>query len=205
LTDTKLLLATTNQGKTKEIKYSLESLPVRVFSLHDLKAQSFFEEKGHTFLANARGKSLFYSQEWEDMILGEDSGLEVDYLDGAPGIISARFSGPGATDEKNIHKILGLLTDVPPESRKAKFVSCMVLSRQGEILTIIQEEVQGFITTEKKGQSGFGYDPIFFYPPLQKTFAELSPEEKNEVSHRGRALKRLRTYLEGYTQQQTKA
>ena len=76
--------------------------------------------------------------------------------------------------------------------------------KEGEILAIIQEEVQGFITTEKKGKSGFGYDPIFFYPPLQKTFAELSPEEKNEVSHRGRALKRLRTYLEDYTQQQTK-
>jgi XTP/dITP diphosphohydrolase len=136
------------------------------------------------------------------MILGEDSGLEVDHLDGAPGVISARFSGPGATDEKNIIKVLRLIRDVPPERRQAKFVSCMVLSKQGKILASILEEVQGFITTEKKGQSGFGYDPIFYYPPLEKTFAELTPKEKNAVSHRGRALNRLKTYLEDYTQKQ---
>lgn len=200
MTDTKLLLATTNQGKTREIKHFLKDIPVRVFSLHDLKIEVFFEEKGQTFLDNARGKSLFYSQKWEDMILGEDSGLEIDHLDGAPGIISARFSGPGATDEKNILKVLDLMTGVPPKYRQAKFASCMVLSRQGKILTTIQEEAKGFITAEPRGRSGFGYDPIFFYPPLQKTFAELSPEKKNEVSHRGRALKRLKTTLQDYTQ-----
>jgi XTP/dITP diphosphohydrolase len=199
LTDTKLLLATTNQGKIKEIKGYLHNLPVRVFSLHDLKITAFFEETGQTFLDNARGKSLFYSQDWEDMILGEDSGLEIDHLDGAPGIISARFSGPGATDENNIIKVLNLLRGVPPELRQAHFVSCMVLSQKEKVLTIIQEEVHGFIAREKKGRSGFGYDPVFFYPPLQKTFAELSPEEKNAVSHRGRALKRLRSYLESHT------
>ena len=198
MTDTKLLLATTNQGKTKEIKDFLKSLPIRILTLHDLKVEAFFEEKGQTFLDNARGKSLFYSQDWEDMILGEDSGLEIDQLDGAPGIMSARFSGPEATDEKNILKVLDLLADVPPETRQAKFVSCMVLSRKGKVLTTIQEEVQGYITVEKKGSSGFGYDPIFFYPPLQRTFAELSPYEKNAVSHRGRALKRLKDFLEDY-------
>jgi XTP/dITP diphosphohydrolase len=199
LTDTKLLLATTNQGKTQEIKDFLKSLPIQVFSLQDLKVRVFFKEEGHTFLDNSRGKSLFYSQKWRDMILGEDSGLEIDSLNGAPGIISARFSGPGATDEKNIRKVLHLLENVPKKSRKAKFVSCMVLSLQGKILAQIQEEVQGYIITEKKGRFGFGYDPIFFYPPLQKTFAELSPEEKNMVSHRGRALKRLKAYLEAHT------
>jgi len=196
LTDTKLLLATTNQGKTQEIKYFLKSLPVQVFSLQDLKVKLFFEEKGHTFLDNARGKSLFYGQKWKDMILGEDSGLVIEYLDGAPGIISARFSGSGATNEKNILKVLDLLENIPKKSRQAKFVSCMVLSLKGKVLTQIQEEVQGFITTEKKGGNGFGYDPIFYYPPFQKTFAELSPEEKNRISHRGRALMRLKAYLE---------
>jgi len=170
----------------------------QVFSLQDLKVRTFPEEKAQTFLDNARGKSLFYSQKWTDMILGEDSGLEIDYLDGAPGIISARFSGPGATSEKNILKVLDLLEDVPQKSRQAKFVSCMVLSLQGKILTQIQEEVHGFITIEKRGRYGFGYDPLFYYPPLQKTFAELSPEEKNKVSHRGLALKRLKNYLEEY-------
>lgn len=159
---------------------------------------SYFEEKGHTFLDNARGKSLFYSHNWKDMILGEDSGLVIDYLDGAPGIISARFSGSGATDEKNILKVLDLLKDVQPKCRQAKFVCCMVLSLQGRELAQIQEEVQGFITTEKKGNYGFGYDPIFYYPPLEKTFAELSPEEKNRISHRGRALIRLKAHLEEY-------
>jgi len=196
LTDTKLLLATTNQGKTREIKNFLRSLPVHVFSLRDLKIRSFFEERGHTFLDNARGKSLFYGQEWQDMILGEDSGLEIDVLSGAPGIVSARFSGPAATDEKNILKVLDMLEKVPLKNRQAKFISCMVLTRQGKVLTQIQEEVQGFITSEKRGRHGFGYDPIFYYPPLQKTFAELSPEEKNTISHRGRALKRLKEYLD---------
>jgi len=195
LTDTKLLLATTNRGKTQEIKEFLKSLPVRIYALHDLNIKAFFEEKGRTFLDNAEGKSLFYSQNWEDMILGEDSGLEIDHLDGAPGIVSARFSDPGATDEKNIQKVLLLMKDVPPKDRLARFVSCMVLSRKGEVLTTIQEEVQGVITTEKKGRSGFGYDPIFYYPPLQKTFAELAPAEKNKVSHRGQALIRLKDYL----------
>jgi XTP/dITP diphosphohydrolase len=198
LTDIKLLLATTNQGKTQEIKYFLKGIPVQVISLQDLKVSLFFEEKGHSFLENARGKSLFYGQKWKDMILGEDSGLVIEHLDGAPGIISARFSGAGATDEKNILKVLELLKDVPKKSRQAKFVSCMVVSLQGKVLTQIQEEVPGFITTEKKGSCGFGYDPIFYYPPLQKTFAELSPEEKNKISHRGRALKRLKDYLEEY-------
>jgi len=195
LTDTKLLLATTNRGKTQEIKEFLKSLPVRIYALHDLNIKAFFEEKGRTFLDNAEGKSLFYSQNWEDMILGEDSGLEIDHLDGAPGIVSARFSDPGATDEKNIQKVLLLMKDVPPKDRLARFVSCMVLSRKGKVLTTIQEEVQGVITTEKKGRSGFGYDPIFYYPPLQKTFAELAPAEKNKVSHRGQALIRLKDYL----------
>lgn len=195
MTDTKLLLATTNRGKTQEIKEFLKSLPVRIYALHDLNIKAFFEEKGRTFLDNAEGKSLFYSQNWEDMILGEDSGLEIDHLDGAPGIVSARFSDPGATDEKNIQKVLLLMKDVPPKDRLARFVSCMVLSRKGKVLTTIQEEVQGVITTEKKGRSGFGYDPIFYYPPLQKTFAELAPAEKNKVSHRGQALIRLKDYL----------
>ena len=199
MTDTKLILATTNQGKTEEIKGFLKSLPIHVLSLQDLKVSLFFEEKGHTFLANAQGKSLFYGQKWKDLVLGEDSGLEIEYLDGAPGIISARFSGPGATDEKNIRKVLDLLKGVPPKNRQAKFVSCMVLSLQGKVLTQIQKEVRGFITIEKKGQSGFGYDPIFYYPPLQKTFAELSSKEKNMISHRGRALKSLKAYLATHT------
>jgi len=196
LIDAKLLIATANQGKTAEIKTYLADLPIEVLSLSEINVREFFQEEGQTFLENARGKSLFYSRNWEDLILGEDSGLEVDFLRGAPGILSARFSDPDATDEKNIDKVLSLMEGVPFEKRQARFVSCMVLSRRGEILAAIREDVRGFITREKSGESGFGYDPIFFYPPLNTTFANLTPAEKNNISHRGRALKRLKDYLE---------
>jgi len=191
----KLLLATTNRGKTREIKDYLTELPIQIYSLLEFDSKKSFPEKGKTFLENALGKSLFYSQEWDGLTLGEDSGIEIEYLNGAPGVLSARFSGPHATDEKNNQKVLQLLTDVPQDKRKTRFVSCMVLSQKGRVISQIQESVEGFIALEKRGLFGFGYDPLFYYPPLQKTFAELKPEEKNKVSHRGRALKRLKEFL----------
>jgi len=146
-------------------------------------------------MENAEGKTLFYSRIWPGLTLGEDSGLEVEELSGAPGVLSARFSGEDASDEKNIEKVLSLLRGVPEEKRKARFVSCMVLCRQDKIIHKIKEKVSGYILTQKQGEHGFGYDPIFFYPPLNKTFAQLSPEEKNSVSHRGKALKKLKAFL----------
>jgi XTP/dITP diphosphohydrolase len=122
--------------------------------------------------------------------------LAIDCLQGAPGVRSARFSDPGATDEKNIAKVLKLMEDVPEAERKARFVSCLVLSQKRKILAEITGEVRGVITFTKKGRFGFGYDPIFYYPPLDRTFAELSPEEKNAVSHRGQALKQLKAFLQ---------
>ncbi|MFP4082083.1 MAG: RdgB/HAM1 family non-canonical purine NTP pyrophosphatase [Candidatus Aminicenantes bacterium] len=194
----KLLVATTNQGKAKEIQNYLSSLNLQVNTLSDVDIQDTFPEEKTTFRENARGKSLFYSQFWTGLVLAEDSGLEIEHLDGAPGVLSARFSDPQATDQKNIQKVLALMEGVPPQKRKARFVSCLVLSRKGNILREIQESVEGFITTQKKGQHGFGYDPIFYYPPLKKTFAQLLPEEKNRVSHRGRSLKKLKTFLAGH-------
>ena len=111
---------------------------------------------------------------------------------------SSRFAGPDATDEANLQKALRLLKGIPPDKRKARFVSCMVLSRKGRIITEIQEHVDGLIISEKKGLGGFGYDPIFYYPPMGKTFAELSPDEKNAVSHRGRAMDKLHAFLLDY-------
>jgi XTP/dITP diphosphohydrolase len=201
LTDTKLLIATTNQGKTREIRSFLKDLALDVVSLLDLNSDDIYEEDGSSFLANARGKSLFYGQTWEGLALGEDSGLEIDFLRGEPGVRSARFSDPGATDAKNIAKVLRLMQGVPEEGRKARFVSCMILSRGGTILAEITGEARGFITTSKKGTSGFGYDPIFYYPPLDRTFAELSPEIKNKVSHRGQALIELKAFLEKHVRQ----
>jgi XTP/dITP diphosphohydrolase len=196
LTDTKLLIATTNQGKTKEIKACLSELPIVVISLLELNRRDIYKEEGLSFLENARGKSLFYGQDWEGLTLGEDSGLEIDCLKGAPGVLSARFSDPGATDEKNIQKVLRLMEGVPKEERRARFVSYMVLSRKGRILVEIEGEARGFIAVTQRGQSGFGYDPLFYYPPLDRTFAELLPAEKNAISHRGLALKKLELFLQ---------
>ncbi len=194
--DIKLLIATTNQGKAKEISAYLEGLPLSVTFLLELNSLDIYEEDSLSFLENARGKNLFSGRKWEGLTLGEDSGLAIDCLQGAPGVRSARFSDPGATDEKNIAKVLKLMEDVPEEERKARFVSCLVLSQKEKILAEITGEARGVITSTKKGRFGFGYDPIFYYPPLDRTFAELSPEEKNAVSHRGQALKQLKTFLQ---------
>ena len=198
MSETGLLVATTNLGKKKEIDTALADLPLRIFSLNDLNIGDPFPETGKTFQENARGKSLFYSQKWNGLTLGEDSGLEIDYLNGAPGVYSARFSEPQATDEKNNDKVLSLLEGLPDEKRSARFVSCMVLSQKGEVITSIEGRVDGYISRERKGSFGFGYDPLFYYPPLDKNFGELLPAEKNDVSHRGRALKELRIFLKDY-------
>ena len=199
MTEKKLLLATANLGKVKEIKHFLSDLSVEIFSIKDISSAYIYIETGKTFMENAEGKTLFYSRIWPGLTLGEDSGLEIEALSGDPGVRSARFSGDNATDEKNIEKVLKLLKGVPEEKRKARFVSCMVLSRKDKIIHRIKESVSGLILTQKKGTGGFGYDPLFFYPSLNKTFAQLSPEEKNSVSHRGRALEKLKAFLEENT------
>jgi len=191
-------LATTNQGKAREIKSYLKDLPIEIHSLQELGQLRPFTETGRTFDANARGKSLFYSKNWEGLTLAEDSGLEIESLEGEPGVLSARYSGERATDQKNNLKVLERMKGVPSEKRSARFVSCMVLSKKGDVIKEIMESVEGIIALEEKGAYGFGYDPLFYYPPLKKTFAELLPEEKNKVSHRGRALKRLKEFLLSY-------
>jgi len=194
----KLLLATTNPGKIREIRTVLRRLPVEVVGLNDVLPGLEFEETGRTFIANARAKSLFYGRESGLLTLAEDSGLEVDALGGAPGVYSARFSSPLPTDLKNNQKVLRLLKDVPAEERGARFVCCMVLSLGGEIIKEICARVSGSIAFEPRGENGFGYDPLFFYAPLKRTFAELDASEKNGVSHRGKALKKLSVFLGGY-------
>ena len=193
----RLLLATTNPGKLREMRRDLGGLRLEVRSLADRPEMPPFPETGDTFMENARGKSRHYGREWKGLVLGEDSGLSVDALQGAPGVRSARFAGPEAEDRDNLNKLLRLLEGVGPEERKARFISCMVLSREGAILTEITEFVEGVILSGPRGSGGFGYDPVFFYPPLGKTFAQLSEEEKNRVSHRGRALAALKLFLTG--------
>jgi len=196
-----IVLATMNPGKAREIRALLGGLPLRILTLNDLAIRVSYPEKGITFEQNARGKSLFYSQKTDFLTLAEDSGLAVQHLAGAPGIYSARFSGPRATDEKNIQKILALMKDVPHRDRRAQFICCLVLSQRGRVIRRVTGRVGGTITFEKRGGRGFGYDPIFYYHPYRKTFGELSPGQKNQVSHRGRALRQMKEFLKTYLQQ----
>jgi len=194
----RLLAASTNRGKVREIREALAGLPLEVRTLADHPGLPVFPETGLTFEENARSKCLFYSRAAEGLVLAEDSGLEVAALNEAPGVYSARFAGAAATDELNIDKVLGLLAGVPPDDRGARFVCCVALALGGRVIAEIRGTVDGMITQERRGREGFGYDPIFYYPPLDRTFGELSPEEKNAVSHRGRALQKLKSFLERY-------
>jgi XTP/dITP diphosphohydrolase len=195
LSRTPLLLATTNPGKVREIRKALAGLPLAVVGLADVLPGLAFRERGATFVANARAKSLFYSRRWDGLTLAEDSGLEIDVLGGAPGVRSARFSSPKPTAEKNNRKVLRLLRAVPPAGRGARFVCVMVLAKDGRVLKEIHAQVRGRIGVEGRGRNGFGYDPLFYYPRFRRTFAELGPAKKNSVSHRGRALRELGRFL----------
>ena len=194
----KLLIATSNQGKIREIQRILSEnnngIQITLFSPADLGITATAPENGKTFLENAAEKSVFYSKLAPELYtVAEDSGLSVDALNGEPGIYSARYSGPGATDDKNIDKLLHNLKDQP--NRQAKFVTAVSLSLDGRLLKSFLGEVQGEIIDEKRGEHGFGYDPVFHYPPLDKTFAQLTTSEKNSISHRSRALEKFKHYL----------
>lgn len=197
---TKLLLATTNAGKVREIGLLLEGLPYEVIGLQDLpQAPPPVDETGTTFTENAVLKSEYYFAQTRLLSLSDDSGLEVDALDGAPGIYSARFAGAGATDADRVVKLLEALQDVPDAQRTARFVCSIAIT--GEIKGEVQTQVfegfaAGLITRAPRGTHGFGYDPVFFDPALGRTFAELSRDEKSGRSHRGKALTAAKVVLE---------
>jgi XTP/dITP diphosphohydrolase len=200
LTEGRLLLATGNPGKVREIRRALKGLRVsghtlEIVGLPDVLPGLKHIERGRTFEANARAKSLFYSRRWPGLTLAEDSGLEVEALGGAPGVRSARYSAPRPSDDKNIRKVLRSLQTVAPAGRKARFVCVMVLAERGREIAAFRGEVRGRIGLAPRGRNGFGYDPVFYYPPCRKTFAELPAAVKNRVSHRGRAVAKLRRFL----------
>lgn len=194
----RIVLATRNQGKIREMKALLEGLPVEVLTLDDFSDLSLPQEDGRTFEENALKKAKAVAEATGLWALSDDSGLEVDHLGGKPGIHSARYAGEGSTDEENNRKLLKELNGVPAEKRKARYRCVIALvGPKGESFTF-EGECEGIISEYPKGEGGFGYDPIFFLPEKGKTMAELRPEEKNRISHRGKALGRFREWLKEY-------
>jgi XTP/dITP diphosphohydrolase len=188
------LLATTNRGKILELTRILAGQGIEVMGLDD-RATTEEIETGSTFAENALLKARHYHKHSGLPTIADDSGLEVEALGGAPGIASARYGGPGATDAERTAKLLAALKAVPPENRAARFVcaAAIVWSGGEQVFT---EEAQGILLSEPRGQNGFGYDPVFYYAPLGRTFAELTQAEKSGVSHRGRAFHRLARWLD---------
>ena len=195
---TELLLATTNAGKLREIRDVLAGLAIEVRALADYPAVQEPEETGRTFEENARQKALSYAAATGLLVVAEDSGLEIDALDRAPGIFSARFGGNEApTYPEKFALIYRMLAEQNAPESTARFACALALARPGEVLFEARGTVEGRITSPPRGSGGFGYDPIFFYPPFGCTLAELPAERKSSVSHRGQAFRALREYLEG--------
>jgi len=154
-----------------------------------------YEEDAPTFAENATGKALYYSQRSAGPVFADDSGLVVPILDGAPGVHSARYAGTGASNSERIEKLQREMRGKTETERAAQFVCAIALAKQGRALAIVTDRVKGEILESPRGTGGFGYDPVFYFPALEKTFAELSAEEKNRHSHRGKAFRKLLAHL----------
>jgi len=191
---TDIFVASKNKNKIREISEILKGVNVRSV-YEELNEEVDIEETGKTFEENAVIKALAFSDKVNGYVLADDSGLCVDYLGGEPGVYSARYADDNASDEENNLKLLAKLQKVPLPLRTAKFVCVMALAYKGKIIGTFHGECKGLITTEVRGDNGFGYDPLFLLEN-GKTMAELTPEEKNLISHRASALKKLKYFLE---------
>ncbi len=191
----KLLLATGNEGKVRELRDMLSSLPLDILSLQDYPGLPEVEETGRTFKENAVLKAETIANLTGEMVMADDSGLEVEYLEGRPGVYSARFAGEKATDEENNALLLELMKDVPPQERAARFVCVIALSSPDGGTITVEGDCPGYLGSEPRGERGFGYDPLFICAEEGKTFGEMDHEEKSRVSHRGKALQRIRELL----------
>jgi XTP/dITP diphosphohydrolase len=194
---TSLVLATTNAGKLGEIRAVLAGLDIEVHPLSDYPGLAEPEETGRTFEENARQKALYYAKATGALVVAEDSGLEIDALGGGPGIYSARFGGDRApTYPQKFALIHRMLAERGSPESPARFTCALALARPGDILFEARGTVEGHITAPPRGTGGFGYDPIFFYPPFGCTLAEVPADRKSSVSHRGEAFRKLRAFLE---------
>jgi len=207
MTERKILVASGNPGKLAELRSMLGG-DVEYVGLADFPDVEEVKEDGATFAENARKKALGYAKQTELWTIADDSGLVVDALGGRPGVKSARFSGflpprhkgtkenREEVDRRNFEKVLAMLEGMPWEKRTARFVCCLCSASPEKVLIETEGKLEGVITEKQVGENGFGYDPIFFVPQIDKTVAQLSREEKNAISHRGNAIRKLKPLLE---------
>ena len=193
-----LVVATKNKGKLREIKELLKDFDLKITSLSDYPDAPDIEEDGKSFAQNAIKKAATIALYTKKLTLGEDSGLEVKALKNQPGIYSARFSGAKATDSRNNQKLMRSLKGVPMKKRQARYRCFAALVDAKRVINVLNGSCSGLISTKAKGRNGFGYDPYFFIPRYGKTFGELDPSIKAKISHRARALRKVKKVLEKY-------
>jgi XTP/dITP diphosphohydrolase len=191
----RLLVATTNTGKLREIRSVLGEVPVELVTLRDLPTIEEPEETGLTFEDNARLKALYYSERSGMTTVAEDSGLVIDGLDGEPGVRSARFLRPDASYAERFADIFHRLSGPPEKNRAARFVCALAVADRGHVIYEARGTVEGEIAREPRGTAGFGYDPIFYYPPYGATLAEVGEDAKLAVAHRGQAFRALTSWI----------
>jgi XTP/dITP diphosphohydrolase len=192
----KLILASGNPGKLREYEVLAAGHTLALRLLPGFASIPEFPEDAPTFAENAVGKALYYSKHVDGMVFADDSGLVVPALDGAPGVLSARYAGPGASSEQRNEKLLRALRGKSAAERSAFFVCVIALALHGRCLAVVSGKVDGEILEAPRGAGGFGYDPVFYFPELGKSFAELNPQQKNQHSHRGNAFLRLMKIIE---------
>ena len=197
-----IVLATHNKDKREELQEALSEFTVKIFSLNDFPFIGEIEEVGQTLLENSMIKAKTVHNLTQMPVIADDTGLEVEALNGAPGIYSARYAGEDVTYEDNVNKLLAEMENIPLENRKAQFRTVIsFVDKDRELWT--EGTIKGIIVETAKGKNGFGYDPVFFVPELEKTFSELSIGEKNKISHRGLAMKKFRILLREYISDQS--
>ncbi|MGA8143843.1 MAG: RdgB/HAM1 family non-canonical purine NTP pyrophosphatase [Candidatus Acidiferrales bacterium] len=192
-----IFLASSNPGKLREYRVLASGSQIEFALLPNFSEIPPFHELAPTFAENSAGKALYYSRFAAGMVLADDSGLVVPALGGAPGIYSARYAGPNASDEDRYRKLLREMQGKEGSDREARFVCVISLARDGQALAVISDSARGTIAKEPRGSDGFGYDPVFFFEQLGRTYAEITREEKNQYSHRGKAFRKVLAFLGG--------
>ena len=187
----KLFLASSNPGKLGEYRELAGDAALDLELLPNFRDIPGYEETAPTFSENSAGKALYYSKFWDGVVLADDSGLVVPALGGAPGVFSARYAGPGASDADRVRKLLREMDGQKGDERRARFVCATTIAQEGRALAVVSDSAEGLIAHQPKGEAGFGYDPVFYFQELRRTYAEISSAEKRAYSHRGKAFRKI--------------